>query len=91
MRIRSGIVTAGAALLLSGSLHAQEAVPSPSAAKARDIRRLLEITGAGKLGLQVLDSLLEAQKQAFPAVPESFWQEFRASMKPEEFVELGGR
>jgi hypothetical protein len=88
MGILSRIAAAAAALALSVSLHAQEAAPPPGDAKARDIRRLLEVTGAAKLGLQIVDSLLDTQKKALPTVPESFWREFRASLKPEEFAEL---
>jgi len=89
MKIRTGIVAFATAFTLGEQLHAQQAPPTPSDAKAKDIRRLLEVTGSGQLGLQIIDSLLDTQKKALPGVPEGFWQEFRASLKAEEFVELG--
>ena len=44
--------------------------------KTDNIQTLLELTGSGKMGMQVMQSMLVNFKQTYPDVPESFWKDF---------------
>ncbi len=49
---------------------------------------LLEVTGAARLGLQVLDQMLDTFKASDPSVPPEFWEEFRREVDVEEVTRL---
>ena len=70
--------------LLAASVSAQEVKSSHN----QKIRRLLELTGAASLGLQVIDSMMASFKESMPEVPEEFWTGFRAKVKPEALIDL---
>lgn len=82
------------ALLLAPAVPAQQPAPSKSGIKAvspekvRDIRRLLDLTGAGNLGAQVMDQMLASFKQSNPAVPAKFWDDLRTEMNVGQLTEL---
>lgn len=91
-------------LLLAGILAAVPALPLPGAParaqkagpravvkdtpKTADIRKLLNLTGAGKLGVQVMNQLLASFKQTAPQVPEQFWQDLMKEVNPDELVNM---
>ena len=56
--------------------------------KKQDIRRLLVITGSGKVGIQVIDSMITQFQGAFPGIPDEFWREFRKEADANAMVEL---
>ena len=82
MRLR--LIAIALLLTLTASVSAQEVKLSHK----EKIRHLLELTGAGSLGLQVIDSMMASFKQNMPEVPEEFWTGFRAKIKPETLVDL---
>lgn len=49
---------------------------SQSKTKTDNIQTLLELTGSGKIGMQVMQTMLVSFKQSYPQVPDSFWKEF---------------
>jgi hypothetical protein len=57
-------------------------------AKKSDLRKLMELTGAGELGRQMQEQLLPAIKASEPKVPERFWTELMAELNPNELVEM---
>jgi uncharacterized protein len=57
-------------------------------AKQQDIRRLMEMTGAAKLGLQLGGQLLDTFKQQNPNVPETFWDDLLKELDAESLVNL---
>jgi hypothetical protein len=57
-------------------------------AKRADIMKMLELTGAGKLGLQAVEQMIGMQRQANPSVPSEFWDEFLAEIDVEELLQL---
>ena len=59
-----------------------------STTKIQDIRRMLVLSGSGKLGIQVMRQLLQYQRQANPEVPQEFWEEFMSEVDPNELIEL---
>jgi hypothetical protein len=44
--------------------------------KIRHIRQLMEITGAAKLGNQMMTNMIATYKQSFPAATTEFWDAF---------------
>lgn len=79
------------ALLAAGPAWAEDHTPAApvedAAAKAADIRRLMEITGAAALGQQVIDQMLPQFQQMAPEVPAAFWESFRAEIDTDALIE----
>lgn len=69
-------------LLLSISIHAQESE------KVSNIRKLLGLTGSGKLGVQVMENMLASYKSNLPNVDSTVWIEIRKDIKAEDLVNL---
>ena len=76
------------ALLCAGPAMAQQAQEEDTAAKQRDIRRLLELTGSAQLGQQVIKQMMATFKQSSPDVPESFWDEMTKEFDPGTMIDL---
>ncbi len=57
-------------------------------AKRKDIRKLLEITGSAKIGVQVANQVLNQLKMTAPNVPEEFWTEFKKDMSEQGLIDL---
>jgi hypothetical protein len=67
--------------------------PAPAAAqkaaKLKDIRRLLHLSGSDKLGDQVVDQMLgQFKAMAGPDVPASVWGSVRKEIKVQELIAL---
>jgi len=56
------------------------------AAKQADIQKLMNLTGAGNLGMQAMDQMIASMKGAMANVPEKFWVEFRKELNADELV-----
>jgi uncharacterized protein len=54
----------------------------------QEVRKMLQLTGAANLGINVSNNMMAALKPSFPAVPEEFWVEFQKELKPSELVEI---
>ena len=74
--------TALLALLISFSALAQDN------AKTKDMKKLLELTGAVKVGIQMMNTSIEAQRQTNPNIPQEFWDEFMKQITEDAFVEM---
>ena len=57
-------------------------------AKMQDIRKLMNLTGGGDIGKQVIEQMLETFKQSNPDIPASFWDEFMKEVDPNQLIEL---
>jgi hypothetical protein len=65
------------------------AVETPEhAAKVAEIRELMNLIGAARMGQQVVNDLIEQFKTTMPQVPASFWEDFQKRFKVDEIVEL---
>lgn len=66
--------------LLSVAAQAQQPQPAPAAdvTAAATARKLLSATGATKLMIGNLESMIAAQRQANPQIPPAFWDAFLA-------------
>ena len=51
-------------------------------------RELLEVLGAGTMGIQILDQMIGSFKTSVPDVPEEFWDEILASADPDHLVDM---
>ena len=65
-----------------------ESVNSTSTVEA-EVRRLLELTGADAIGMQVMDQLFTALRRGASEVPENVWQEVTDEFR-QEFARSGG-
>jgi len=61
---------------------------SQSVSKINDIKRLLEITGSGKLGVQVGQTMISSFKQTYPNVPEEFWNNFLKELNSDVLINM---
>jgi len=76
-------------LLSSFSLFAQSNTAAKvETAKITNIRKLLTLTGSGKLGVQVMQNMISNFKTKFTAVDPSFWDDFMKEVKPDDLVNL---
>lgn len=46
------------------------------------------MTGSGKMGVQVVSTLLDSFQKRFPSVDIELWDEFKKEIKPEELTTL---
>lgn len=59
-----------------------------SQSKEDDIRKLLEISGSEKLGIQVIEAMVEQMKKLLPDIPNNYWNLLKNEFNGKEFVEL---
>lgn len=77
--------------LLIGLLFISSLIVTPAYSKPaseESVRQLMESTGAGQLGVQVMNQMLPSMKQIVPNAPEEFWQDFMVEVDAEEMVNL---
>lgn len=74
-------------LLLLVSLMAVTAQDAKSA-KQKDIKKLMDLTGSGDLGVQVVKQMVASFKVEMPNVPQKFWDDFMKEVKGEDLVNL---
>lgn len=88
--MRTRIIIWAASLVLTGTLNVvAEEMPDPAAVSKRaDIKRLMEITGAGNLGIQIMNRMIPAMKKGHKDIPEKFWTDFMAEISPNDLTEM---
>lgn len=74
------------ALVMGGLLSFTSVNAEP--ATTQSVKNLMEITGAAKLGVKMIDQMLPVLKKAAPNASESFWNEFRAEIDPTTLQDL---
>ena len=80
-----------ALILSSFSIYAQDGgktQPTTETPKVANIRKLLTLTGSGKLGVQVIQTMFNNFKAKYTQVDPSFWDEFMKEVKPEDLVNM---
>jgi uncharacterized protein len=90
-----------AVLFLSLSVGAQTASsPKPAppqqssasdkdqAVKRAEIRRLIELTGAAKVSVDVMRQMIAPIRASFPNVPEQFWDDFLKQVNADDLIDL---
>jgi len=88
MRLRGLAAIVSVVLLCVFVAGGAEQKKVDSSAKRTDIRRMMDLSGAGKLGVQVMNQMISAFKQSMPGVPDKFWKDFMAEVDPNELVEM---
>jgi hypothetical protein len=62
------------------------------ASKEEDIRRMLQLTGAGEVGEQMMDQMLMGLRQSMREVPQNVWDEiiseFRVEFAADRLIEM---
>lgn len=86
-RFFAAVVFAVPLLLAPVAAAAQEPAAS-DAEKAALARELLEVTGSGELGVQVMEQMSEALRPMAPTLPDEFWDRAFADVDADELVEL---
>lgn len=57
-------------------------------ASQENIRKLMEVTGAGDMGVQMMNQMLPALKQMIPDAPDEFWTDVMAEVDGNQIIEL---
>lgn len=73
-------------LLFSTLLISTSAFSEP--ASKISVEKLMQRTGAGQLGLQVMNQMLPSLKKMIPDAPETFWRDFMAEVDANEMVNM---
>ncbi|MBD0724986.1 hypothetical protein B6A10_07330 [Flavobacterium sp. L1I52] len=69
--------------ILSFSANAQ------STSKTEKIKQLMELTGSGKMGVQIMDQIIRSFKTSHSSsVNDEFWEEFKKGVKAEDFENM---
>jgi hypothetical protein len=84
---------AAAVLILSVLLSplaavAQQPADASAAEKEALARELLAVSGAGDLGVQMMEQMVGALRPAAPDMPEEFWDRVFSEVDADELVEL---
>ncbi|HEU5052900.1 MAG TPA: DUF2059 domain-containing protein, partial [Hanamia sp.] len=56
--------------------------------RAAHVRELLEITGSAKLGIQMINSLINTFEQQNPDVPAEFWNGFKKEVNTSDLINI---
>lgn len=56
--------------------------------KVTRIRKILELTGSGKLGVQIIQNIFTSYKTSFPNVDTTFWDELMKEVHPDDLVNM---
>lgn len=56
--------------------------------KADNIRKLLELTGSGKMGKQIGESLIAKFRETYTEVPSIVWDDFLKEMSSDKLIEM---
>lgn len=85
--IRSLVVSA-MFVVCTGTVSPSWAQAELTSQKRADIQKLMDLTGAGNIGVQAADQLIANMKTALPQVKDAFWVEFRKELSAEELIKL---
>lgn len=76
----------------AGHNSGANAQPSTSdkdqAVKRAEIRRLIELTGAAKVSVDVMRQMIAPIRASYPNVPEEFWNDFLRQVNAEDLIDL---
>ena len=61
---------------------------SQNTSKTENIKLLLEMTGSGKIGVQVIENTVSNFRKSLPDVPEEFWDNILKEVNPDALVKL---
>ena len=79
--VLSSLVLATACLLSQTAVTAEPA-------SAQSIKHMMQMTGAGDIGMQMINQMLPALKNMAPDAPDSFWVDVMAEIDTNEIEDL---
>lgn len=62
--------------------------PAEESAKLKDIRKLMEVSGSGQIGMQVARQMIDSFRTSMPNVPAAFWDDFLKQARGEDLIDL---
>lgn len=68
--------------VLSLSANAQ------TTSKSQKINQLLELTGSGKVAIQVMNQMMNSFKSSYSKVNEQFWEDYKNEVKAEDLEKM---
>ena len=57
-------------------------------AKIENIKKLLDLTGSGKMGAQVAQAMIASFQQSYSDVPDEYWESVKNEIHAEDIVKL---
>ena len=89
LKKKVAFVVAAMSLSLLFAVRPDVAQQRPAAASPEALaRQLIQLTGGGNLGKQVMAQMVGSLRQANPKIPDQFWTEFMASVNPQQIEDL---
>lgn len=67
-------------------ITAQTALAAPPSESS--VRELLALSGAGNIGVQMMNAIIGPLKDAIPGEPDDFWTEFMKEVNADDLVKL---
>ncbi|HTG66792.1 MAG TPA: DUF2059 domain-containing protein [Flavobacterium sp.] len=56
--------------------------------KTEKIKQLLELTGSGKLGIQMMNQMMNSFKNSYSKVNEQFWEDFKSEINANDIENM---
>lgn len=81
------LLIAAAPSASQGKADSQSTPEASQAAKEKKVRQLLDLTGSGKMGEQVIARLI-MQFERMPQLPDGYIAKFKELAKPEDLIDL---
>ena len=88
MKLRLLSVALLVVVIASGVIEADETAESTEAAKRADIKRMMQISGSGDMGVQVMNHMVELFRKEKSEVSDKFWAEFVSEVDADEIIEM---
>lgn len=57
-------------------------------ATEKSIRELMEVSGAGNMGIQIINGMMAPLKKAVPKAQDTFWDEFMKEVNADELINI---
>lgn len=68
-------------LLILGFCVLSLSANAQNTSKSKKINQLLELTGSAKMGIQIMDQMINTFKSSHSTVNEQFWEDFKKEVK----------
>ena len=65
-------------------------IQAQTSTKREKIQKLLEISGAGKIGIQVMNQMMSNFKSSYNTVNQQFWDDFKNEVKNQWWQDSNG-
>jgi uncharacterized protein len=52
------------------------------------VKKLLELTGSGKIGVQIIQTMISSYKKEMPTVPAEYWDNFMKEVNADTLIDM---